>query len=336
MRQLLFLLAISIIFVSCDQSEKTVEPVLFSLAYPAEFGNPVIPDDNLLNPDRIELGRRLFYDKSLSADGSVACASCHLQAYAFSDTVAFSLGFHNREGFRNSPSLANVAYVPLLLRDGGTYSLETQVLVPIEDTLEMNNSILDVAERLGKNKTYQKLAQKAYNRAFDPYVITYSLAAFQRTLVSANSRFDQYKRNEYRLTQDEEAGLQLFMGDRLKCLRCHSEPHFTDNSFRNNGLTSLERDSGRARITFLPEDKGKFRVPTLRNIEFTAPYMHDGSYANLSTVIRAYARGERNDQTSNLIKGFTLTLKEENQLIRFLKTLSDSSFIVNPDYGYIE
>ena len=330
MRLLCLSLLSCLILSACGTKESTKHQVY---TFPENLGAPNIPEDNVLTEDRVFLGRKLFYDGRLSADGSISCASCHIQKYAFADTARFSRGFHGRLGFRNAPSLTNVAYVPLLMRDGGVFDLELQALAPIEDTNEMNNPLLDVVERLKDDQTYKALAKKAYNRNLDPYVITKALASFQRTLISANSRYDQYMSGDESVFSDEEKkGYELFMSS--NCVDCHTPPHFTNHTFHNNGLVPVDNDSGRAQITGKAKDRGVYRVPTLRNVALTAPYMHNGLYTDLEDVIKIYASGGLNTENqSNIIEPFTLSIEEKKSLIAFLKTLTDTIFVKDKRFG---
>lgn len=279
------------------------------------------------------MGRMLFYEPLLSLDSTISCGSCHHVANAMADTGALSAGIYGQIGFRNTPSLTNVAYVNPMLRDGGTPTLETQVLVPLADPLEMAHNIVDAGNRLKLVPEYVELSQKAYGRDPDYYVITRALAAFERTFISGNSKYDRvvYMGIES-FTISEQNGMNIFFSDSANCSKCHGGFNFSDNSFQNNGLYLNYADSGRARITWLPEDNGKFKVPTLRNVEVTAPYMHNGSVTTLEDVVEHYANGgQPHANKSVLIAGFTLTAAEKQDLVNFLKTLTDNSFINNTE-----
>lgn len=307
----------------------------YVLRVPAGFSLPDIPDDNVLTKSRVALGKRLFYDPALSADSTRSCGSCHAPHLAFSDSTAVSLGIDNRIGTRNAPTLANVAYQKKLLREGGVPTLEMQILVPIQEHNEFDFNILLVAERLQKMPEYVAMAEKAYGRTPDAFVITRSIAAFERTLLSGDSPYDQYsfqgKNNA--LSMAEKRGLELFQSERLNCSKCHSGFLFTNQDFTNNGLYEIYPDSGRIRLTGLESDRGVFKIPSLRNIALTAPYMHDGSLPTLEAVIDHYQTGGKpHPNKSPLLKPFALTVKERADLIVFLRSLTDEIFVKNPEF----
>jgi len=310
-------------------------PIFFPelMAIPAGFPSINHPSDNEFTLARWELGKKLFYDKSLSLDESISCASCHRSDHAFSDDVALSLGVEDRLGTRNAPTLANVAYHPYYLREGGIPTLEMQILVPIQEHNEFDFNIVLVAERLMEDQNYVDMAREAYARDPDAFVITRSLACFERSLISGNSRFDKFEFGEKldELSDEEFLGRELFFSDRTNCSSCHSGFDFTNYSFENNGLYESYIDSGRERVTDDPNDFAKFKIPTLRNVELTAPYMHDGTLTSLEEVIAHYnAGGKNNPEQSPLIKPLNLTEEESKQLLAFLKTLTDESFVNNP------
>ena len=314
----------SLLFMSCEK-ERENQNLFFQLDIPNGFPDPVIPIDNHLTYERIKLGKRLFYDPILSKDGTISCESCHKQEFAFADNVAISAGVEDRLGFRNSISLANISYQDALMREGGVPSLEMQVLVPIQDHNEMDHNILSVAEKLNLDSTYINASLSAYNRKPDPFVITRALASFQRTMISGDSNYDRNLLNE-----KEENGKELFFSDELACSSCHADILFTNQAFENNGLYEVYEDSGKYRLTNLQEDIGKFKVPSLRNIEITAPYMHNGSIWTLEEVIEHYATGGKNHfNKSELITGFNITEEEKDNLVKFLKSLTDNNFTSN-------
>jgi cytochrome c peroxidase len=301
---------------------------LESIIIPDGFPPIEFPADNAFTKERWLLGKALFYEKQLSLDSSVSCASCHSQQFGFSDNVALSKGFKQRLGNRNSPSIINVAYHPYFTREGGVPSLEMQVLVPIQEHNEFNNNILDIAKRLSSNQNLQNLSFLAYNRPLDFYVIPRALATFERSLISGNSKFDQYKKGTISLTEEEQKGMNLFFSDRTNCSDCHSGFNFTNYQFENNGLYETYNDPGRKRLTGLDSDLAKFKVPSLRNIEVTAPYMYDGSLPDLEAVINHYnSGGKQHPIKSEKIKALQLSQDEKKQIIAFLKTLTDVSFL---------
>lgn len=315
----LYLLLV-LLFFSCKKK------VAFQLVLPNHFAAPLIPIDNKLSESRIDLGRMLFFDPLLSRDSTVSCASCHLPIYAFSDTIALSKGAKNQLGKRNSPSLLNVAYAPKLFRDGGVNTLEHQVISPIENPVEMDFQLKAAASRLSKNKIYQQLSQQAYQREFSTYVLVRALAAFERTLISGNSRYDLffYKKEKNALTEAEKRGMALFFGEKTQCSTCHSGVLFTNFDYENNGLYREYKDLGRAGVTMRQEDKHLFKVPSLRNAELTAPYMHDGSLGTLEDVVAHYNKGgEAHPNKNEVVRPLNLSDAEQKDLVLFLKTLTE-------------
>lgn len=306
----------------------------FYMKIPKGFPTPVIPEDNQLTIARVELGKKLFFDPILSRDFSISCATCHHPEKSFSDTVALSKGVFGRKGLRNSPSLANIAYKNQFFMDGGVPTLELQVTAPIQDHNEMDLNILDVVQRLKSEPDYVKLSMQAYNQEPSPYVITRAIASYERTLISGNSSYDQYKNgNETALTHSQKRGMGLFYSARTNCSSCHSGFNFTSNNFENIGLYSLYKDSGRMRVTLNEVDRGKFIVPSLRNVAVTAPYMHDGSMESLEEVIDFFnGGGHTHSNKSYLVKNLSLTNQEKNDLVNFLKSLTDNEFLTKKSH----
>ena len=334
-KQSLFVL-IPLFWVACkkDAPIQKQEIGLDSIIIPDGFPPIEFPADNAFTKERWLLGKALFYEKKLSLDSSVSCASCHSQQFGFSDNGALSKGFKQRLGNRNAPSIINVAYHPYFTREGGVPSLEMQVLVPIQEHNEFNNNILDIAKRLSSNQNLQNLSYLAYNCPLDFYVIPRALATFERSLISGNSKFDQYKKGTISLTEEEQKGMNLFFSDRTNCSDCHSGFNFTNYQFENNGLYETYNDPGRNRLTGLDSDLAKFKVPSLRNIEVTAPYMYDGSLPDLEAVINHYnSGGKQHPNKSEKIKALQLSQDEKKQIIAFLKTLTDVSFLSQPIYA---
>lgn len=328
---LLLILSVS----GCKPDEVDALDSAYNLVLPAGFPSMNIPADNELTVVRVELGKMLFYDKALSRDSSTSCASCHLQSHAFSDVINKSIGIDGRTGMRNSPPLFNLGYHPYFFADGGVPTLELQVLAPVQDVNEMDHDFLQAVERLAQNPKYQELGKIAYDRDFDAFVLTRAIAAFERTMISGNSAYDKYINGQGSAISDAaKRGLDLFNSERLSCSGCHSGFNFTDFSFKNNGLAVAYADTGRMRVTALPEDRDKFKVPSLRNIALTAPYMHDGSIATLPEVIEHYnSGGEANPHKDERIKPLLLTSQEKSDLLEFLYSLTDNEFITNPDYA---
>jgi cytochrome c peroxidase len=299
------------------------------------FPSVVHPDNNEYSEERTSLGKLLFYDPILSSDSTISCASCHKQEFAFGDNVSVSKGVDGRLGARNSPSLANVAYHPYFTREGGVPSLEHHVLVPLQEHAEMDLNILIAAERIGKSDRYMKLCESAYPDKPYYFAITSSLAQFQRSFISSNSKFDDYLVNQdpKSLTQSELNGMKLFFSNRTNCSSCHEGINFTNYGFENNGIYKTYLDPGRYRLTKEDADRAKFKIPSLRNVGLTAPYMHDGSMSSLEEVIEMYSKGGRGSPyQSQLIKPLNLTDKEKKDLVEFLKTLTDTEFIQNKEF----
>ena len=212
-------------------SDDSLKPLVFdSQAVPMGFPDIIYPEDNTYSTERWELGKRLFYDPILSVDSSISCGSCHKASFAFSDDVALSNGVKNRAGTQNSPTLANVAYHPYYTREGGVPPLEMQVLVPIQEHNEFGFNIIEIAERLSSDSSYQKLSRNAYGRTLDYFTIVRAIANFERTIVSGNSPFDQYtyQGKTSAITGFELAGLALFNSDKTNCSACHSGIHLSD------------------------------------------------------------------------------------------------------------
>ncbi|MDP2174802.1 MAG: cytochrome c peroxidase [Bacteroidota bacterium] len=305
---------------------------LNAIVIPEGFPEIEFPEDNVFTPERWQLGKLLFYDNRLSSNNSINCGSCHLIEKAFSDNKAFSHGVENRLGTRNSPTLANVAYHPYFTREGGVKTLESQILVPIQEHNEFDFNIIEISKRLSTDSNYQLMSHKAYGRKLDYYVITRAIANFERSIISGNSRFDQwrYQNKKHVLKDIEFKGMQLFYSSKTHCSECHSGFDFTNYKFANNGLYNTYSDIGRKRLTQHDSDLSVFKIPTLRNIEFTAPYMHDGSIKTLQEVVDHYnAGGKSHPNKSAKIKPLNLSDDEKQQLLSFLKTLSDESFIHN-------
>lgn len=334
MRWLSFIIILLVMPVSCQKKE-TIEPSYMPdlMEIPNGFPDIGFPEDNLFSEARWALGKKLFYDPVMSLDSSVSCASCHRAEIAFSDDLAYSLGVEQRPGTRNAPTLANVAYHPYLTRDGGVPTLEMQILVPIQEHLEFDFNIVLLAERLKLDSSYVKLAKEAYGIHPNAFVITRALACFERSLLSGYSRYDQLVHHDKTdaLTVAEIQGMDLFFSERTQCSACHNGFNFTNYSFTNNGLYEKYSDPGRFRVTGNYSDKSVFKVPTLRNIELTAPYMHDGSINTLEEVIDHYVSGGKNHPNkSQIIQPLELSEAEKTALVLFLKSLTDASFCANP------
>jgi cytochrome c peroxidase len=319
-------------FIIVRSESGEIEPI--KLDIPQGFPYPSIPENNVLTADRIKLGRMLFYDPVLSSDSTVSCASCHQPSKAFADNRVISPGVKGRLADRNAPTLTNVAYNPVVMFDGFLKDLERQVLVPIQEHAEFASNIVVISEKLSKDSIYSALSWKAYNRKIDPFVITRSIASFERTLISGNSDYDKYTfQGQDVLSRSAKRGMKLFF-EELKCVKCHAGFNFTDFSVQNNGLYENYKDIGRQRATHLESDNAKFKVPTLRNIALTAPYMHDGSLATLSEVIDHYSTGGKNHPNKSAeLQAFDLNKRQKKDVIRFLESLTDTSFTNNPAFS---
>jgi cytochrome c peroxidase len=324
-----------IVVVACrkDKHEGVVAP--FEPTTPKGFPVMQFPSENPYSFESWELGKYLFYDNRLSLNNDVSCASCHHQHLGFADNNQFSFGDNGAIGTLNSPTLTNVGYNPYFLFAGGVPTLEMQVLVPIQEHNEFNTNILDIITKLSGDEFYEGLSQKAYNRSFDAFVLTRAIANFQRTLVSGNSRFDQfYYQSKPVLSESELRGYELFIGNKANCITCHSGFNFTNYAFENNGLYEEYEHMGRMLLTFEESDRAKFKVPTLRNVAITAPYMHDGSIQTLSAVIEHYNSGGANHPNKHpLIQPLNLTQQEKQDLLNFLNSLTDYSFLTNPAFA---
>lgn len=302
----------------------------FLLELPSGAPLPVFPEDNPLTVASVQLGKALFFDPRLSRDGTVSCASCHHPDRAFSDTVAFSVGIDQQFGERNAPSLANVAYLPYFFRDGGVSTLERQVIAPVQDPLEMDHSLQLAASAVSGDAEYEHLSQLAYGRSMDAFVVTRAIASYERTLISGWSRFDRYlyQGDATALTEGEVRGWELFNSATLNCTACHNGFDLSDHSFQNIGQYLDYADPGRERISLDPADIGKFKVPTLRNIALTAPYMHDGAMTTLDGVIDHFAGGGLpHPNRSPLMPNFVLSVNQKADLVAFLNALTDERSI---------
>lgn len=292
---------------------------------------------NPLSQEGFELGKALFYDPILSRDNTISCASCHLQATGFTHVDHdLSHGIDDRIGTRNSLALINLAWSKNFMWDGGVNHIEVQPLAPITNPVEMDESLENVVDKLQKTNQYPLLFEKAFGtKKITGQLTLKALSQFLVMLVSSNSKYDKMIRDEVTFTVQEQNGYQLF---KTHCASCHQEPLFTSEKFENNGLSvdATLNDFGRMKITQNPNDSLKFKVPTLRNIQFTYPYMHDGRFVSLTEVVKHYNFGITQSKTlaKQLQKPMNLTDKERVDLVSFLLTLSDNDFLFNPKYSY--
>ena len=291
--------------------------------------------NNPLQPKVIQLGKKLFNDPALSSDGTVSCGTCHQPAGAFSQTGhVVSHGVAGRLGTRNSPGLFNLAWHTSLMWDGGANNLETQILIPLQSHEEMNLTPVELLTRVSASPDYQKAFLEAYGTPeINLARILKSIAQFEATLISDASKWDRVQRGTAHFTPEEAAGEKIFQNH---CAPCHKPPLFTDFTFRSNGLTpGPANDSGRMRINREAADRYKFKVPSLRNWAFTAPYFHDGRAATLDAVLEHYTSGIATQALPHtdpqLRGGVSLQPWEKEQLKAFLKTINDTAFVQNPD-----
>jgi cytochrome c peroxidase len=318
-------------------------PIPYKLEEPANFVKMQIPPDNPLTVEGIALGEQLFFDPILSVDRSISCSSCHVPNLAFTDGKAVSTGIDNRVGRRSAMSLINVGYYYKgLFWDGRVKSLEMQALMPVTDHREMGNDWTTVEERLRRHTDYPELFRRAFGikRAaeIDRYLAAKALAQYERALVNYNSKFDRVQRGEAQFTAAEKRGWQIFFDDTLElptseCGHCHIDPLFTTLGFFNNGIEQVNtlndfHDKGRGVVTGRLVDNGKFRIPTLRNIMLTAPYMHDGRFATLDEVFDHYISGGHfADNLNPNVRKLRIREQDKKDLIAFLQTLTDSTFV---------
>ncbi|MEO6546804.1 MAG: cytochrome c peroxidase [Ferruginibacter sp.] len=325
-----FLASTVLIFDACKKSDITAQynPSYLKFTIPTGWPQPPLDifKDNPLTEEGFQLGRKLFYDGRLSKDGNFPCASCHQQFAAFSTyDHQFSHGFDNAFTFRNAPGLFNLAWMKEMHWDGGINHIEVQPLAPITNITEMAETIDNVLKKLTADSAYSRMFTAAFgDKAINSQRMLKALSQFIGSIQSFNSKYDQVKRGEASFTIAEQNGYNTF---KAKCNACHAEPLFTDNSFRNNGfsLDPFLQDKGRMRITGNPADSLKFKVPSLRNIRYTQPYMHDGRLLSLSQSIEHYRTGIVNQPTLDplLKNGISMSNQEKVDLVEFLSALSD-------------
>ena len=279
------------------------------------------------------LGKKLFSEKILSKDSSVSCASCHNPQFAFADTMAFSLGIEGKLTSRNTPSVLNMKNRPYFFWDGRANSLEEQSLMPIANPNEMGLPIAEAVARLNKNSTYISLFKKIFKQKPTAKNLAAAFAAYEKTLETVDSKFDDWSNDLKKLTPQEERGRRVFVGSKAKCFDCHFQEDFTDDGFKNIGLYDEINltDAGLYNITKKESDKGKFKTPGLRNIAVTAPYMHNGMFKTLEEVVDYYDNPKKIvpngiNIDDALQKPLHLTVQEKKDLVAFLKTLTDKKF----------
>jgi len=320
----------------------------YELNIPKGFPKMEIPHDNPLTKEGVDLGKKLFFDPILSADSSMSCSTCHQTQLSFTDNQAFSKGIDGIPGRRSAMSLLNLGYNKSgFFWDGRVATLEEQALVPVEDPIELHNNWDTLVEKIKTHERYPALFRKAFGiekvAEIDKILFVKAIAQFERTLISSGeSKFDKVKRGVAEFTPDEQIGFDMFFDispeyKDAECAHCHNVPLLTTNEYFNNGITEVENledfeDKGLGAISGDRLDFGKFRAPTLRNIELTAPYMHDGRFETLEEVIDHYnSGGKYSESVSPLIRPLKLSETEKRQLLAFLKTLTDKEFIKNPE-----
>ncbi len=327
--------------LSCEEDPEPGAPVdeVVTLSFPnyfPEFTYETTP----LTKNKIALGKKLFYEGKLSGNNAISCGFCHIQEFAFTHHGhSISHGIYDRMGIRNAPPLQNLAFLNRFMWDGVIHELNDQPISPITAFEEMDSNFPDIIQKLNEVEEYREMFRAAYgDEQINGDRILMALGQFLATMISDQSKFDQYKKGQVTLTESENNGRIIFD---QKCSACHSGALQTDESFRNTGLFFNEQlaDAGLFRVTQNPEDSMKFRVPSLRNIAITSPYMHDGRFLSLQAVLDFYSDGvEDNPRLDPLLRngdmvGIPLTAQEKQDLIQFLMTLSDEAFITNPDFS---
>lgn len=355
MRIFVGILIVSIFWFACqpqasvgpngDLSAIPYKPIPLELNEPGRFVKMQVFEDNPLTEAGVDLGRMLFYDPILSRDSTRSCSSCHLQAFGFSDTTQVSFGIENRMGKRNAIALTNLGYhYTQFFWDGRVASLEEQALIPVEDSLELGTTWEEVERKLREHPTYPIAFRAAFGienaKDIDRYWVAKAIAQFERTFISANSKFDQVLDGKATLTAAEERGRLIFFDESEilptgECAHCHVGPLLTTLTFFNNGLDNTDqalRDVGLSLISGNEFDRGKFKTPSLRNIALTAPYMHDGRFSTLDEVIEQYNKGGHYSKNeSPNIRPLGLNESDKADLIAFLHTLTDTSYLERQD-----
>jgi cytochrome c peroxidase len=337
----LFILVFGFIVLFLVSFKSKHDLVILSFKIPNKWPNPVFDFNNSpITQQGFELGRKLFYDPILSRDSTISCASCHLQYTGFTHIDhAVSHGIEGRKGTRNSPVLINLAWQTSFHWDGGVNHIEVQGINPIQHTAEMDNTLEEVIRRLSESEIYRSMFNEVYGSTeISTPNIMKALSQFTLSLVSSNSKYDQVIRKDKGIsfTDQEKRGYKIF---KKNCTSCHKEPLLTETFFASNGIKidSLYNDVGRYTITHNAIDSMKFKIPTLRNIEYTFPYMHDGRYRKLKDVINYYSDeiNQNDPYLSPQLKGpFHFSEYEKKDLLAFLKTLTDKEFLYDKRYSF--
>ena len=321
-RRVLVIAAVAVcaaIGAGADSSRALAVPRGLDLYVPA-------PPENPITTAKLALGRRLFFERRLSGDGRTACATCHQPSRAFTDGLPVPIGVHGRSGRRNTPSLLNRAYGRRFFWDGRAATLEEQVTAALEGPTDLDLRAPAAAARIAGDREYVGGFKAAFDEPVSASALVRALATFVRGQLSADSAFDRFVAGNRRaLSRPARTGLALFNG-KANCWRCHAGPLLTDEGLHNTGV-SVGRDLGHFEFTRHPEDRGRFKTPSLRNVAITAPYLHDGSVATLDAVVEFYDRGgQRNPNLDTQIQPLRLSQEERAALIAFLRSLTGSAF----------
>lgn len=348
----LSLIGALVIYAGCRKDDPYIRdymPTPYELKIPAGFPQMVIPADNPMTEEGVWLGRNLFWEKKLSKNNIQSCGTCHAPNAAFSDTAQFSVGVEGNEGNRQAMALVNLGWSNFFFWDGRVSTLEQQVLKPVPNPVEMNQPWPLAVQKLQEDPRYPLMFYRAFGTyTIDSMLVAKAIAQFMRTMISGNSKFDQYVNGSASLTSQELYGLNLYTVDRdiaggtmgADCFHCHGYPFMQlQNEFHNNALDATFLDLGRGMVTGNPNDYGKFKVPSLRNVALSAPYMHDGRFNTLDEVINHYSTGLNNSATVSPFMlnindgGIQIPPTEKAALKAFLETLTDWEFINNPDFS---
>ena len=340
----IFLFSLLVILNSCSDEYEGI-PIDKDEAYHLEKPNgfPEMTFDITGNPitvNGVALGKKLFYEGKLSRNNTISCGFCHIQEYAFTHHGhPVSHGIDDKLGIRNAPAIQNMAFLKNYTWDGVSHNLDERSLVPITTDFEMDSSLPEVVGKLNADANYKEMFEAAYgDNNFTGERVLKAISQFMRTMISADSKYDHYKKGTANFTNEESQGMALFQN---KCASCHSGELFTDESYRNTGMyyNSQYDDRGRYRVTLDLNDNMKFRVPSLRNVEHTAPYMHDGRFYTLEAVLNFYSDNvEEQPNLDPILKqnghvGIAMTSLEKQYIIAFLKTLSDQNFLTNKKFA---
>lgn len=320
----------------------TGKPVALALEIPSNLPPMVVPDDNPMTYEGVDLGKRLFYDVRLSGDNTMSCGSCHNQSFGFTDNGnVFSKGIDQQLGDIQAMPLANLGWSETLFWDGRSIGLEAQAREPVKNPIEMHETWTNALTELQADRDYPRHFKATFGTdQITEDLVVKAIAQFERSMISANSEYDKFARGESNALSDAaKRGADLFFGERADCFHCHSEGLLTDFDFHNNGLDSIldNGNLGRAKVTNRSSDHGKFKTPSLHNVEVSGPYMHDGRFATLAEVVEHYNSGIRRSATlSPKIKspnGLQLTEEEKADLVAFLKSLTDRSFLTDQRFA---